>query len=554
MIFLNSSSPIVEQIPNKNVSLKIHQRAALQKCIDLEQRKYKDTMESCIGIIGDAVGTGKSYIVLSLIQSEYDPPRRTRNIMHSCGDVFTSYMPETRKPGNFNVLVIPFNLVSQWLVYVNEFGRFRYRIIKKRKDLLNFSVENIDILIVTSSFHNDVALLLEHSNIRVKRVIYDEADSIRIPNCVKIHADFHWFVTGSYKKLLYPMHINHRGYIKNEFTALNNRILDSSLESIVVVCDGDFVAQSIKLPPLIRKKIICDEPKCITILNGIVDSRILQFLNAGDTESALSCINGSAKIHKNDVLRTLLNKYEFDMHNVRVTGEAIPNMYFFNEVDKQHAIEMNKKKITVLDEKIQNILERAIQNGVCPLCLENIKENRVIMKCCNQSSCLPCSHTWFKKSYSCPYCRHEICNDQFMVVVDKHPNEKIVYDKNHHLIKLLHERGDNARLLVYANYKNTLDNLCEKLEKASIKFSCLKGNNSVVKNICDNFETGKCRVLLINSEFYGAGLNITSATDIVIYHNMDAELQDQIIGRAYRVGRRTPLNVWDLLYQNENGL
>ena len=40
-------------------------------------------------------------------------------------------------------------------------------------------------------------------------------------------------------------------------------------------------------------------------------------------------------------------------------------------------------------------------------------------------------------------------------------------------------------------------------------------------------------------------------TDIIIYHKMSSELENQVIGRGQRVGRETRLNVLHLCYNNE---
>ena len=55
----------------------------------------------------------------------------------------------------------------------------------------------------------------------------------------------------------------------------------------------------------------------------------------------------------------------------------------------------------------------------------------------------------------------------------------------------------------------------------------------------------------LNARNMGAGLNIESATHVVLFHRMSAELEDQIIGRAMRLGRRTNLEVVHLLHENE---
>ena len=58
----------------------------------------------------------------------------------------------------------------------------------------------------------------------------------------------------------------------------------------------------------------------------------------------------------------------------------------------------------------------------------------------------------------------------------------------------------------------------------------------------------------MNAQYFGAGMNLQMATDIVIYHRFTKEMEEQIIGRAHRMGRdiSIPLSVYYLLHNNEN--
>ena len=58
-------------------------------------------------------------------------------------------------------------------------------------------------------------------------------------------------------------------------------------------------------------------------------------------------------------------------------------------------------------------------------------------------------------------------------------------------------------------------------------------------------------VLLLNSKFSGSGINLENTTHMVIYHNMTSEITQQIIGRAQRPGRKSPLTIYRLLHENE---
>ncbi len=56
---------------------------------------------------------------------------------------------------------------------------------------------------------------------------------------------------------------------------------------------------------------------------------------------------------------------------------------------------------------------------------------------------------------------------------------------------------------------------------------------------------------MLNSEFNGAGLDLQVESYVIITHSMEAHLEEQSIGRAYRLGRKTPLKVFHLWYPEE---
>jgi len=88
------------------------------------------------------------------------------------------------------------------------------------------------------------------------------------------------------------------------------------------------------------------------------------------------------------------------------------------------------------------------------------------------------------------------------------------------------------------------------LGKQSVK--TLKGTDDQVDKSIEGFKMGKITVLLLNAQYFGAGMNLQIATDVVIYHRFTKEMEEQVIGRAQRLGRTTPLTVYYLLHDNED--
>ncbi len=67
----------------------------------------------------------------------------------------------------------------------------------------------------------------------------------------------------------------------------------------------------------------------------------------------------------------------------------------------------------------------------------------------------------------------------------------------------------------------------------------------------EQFESGKIQILLMNSTQAGVGMDLKSATHVILMHTMRREEEKQILGRALRLGRTEPLTMIRLLFQEE---
>ena len=88
-------------------------------------------------------------------------------------------------------------------------------------------------------------------------------------------------------------------------------------------------------------------------------------------------------------------------------------------------------------------------------------------------------------------------------------------------------------------------------DSEGISYHTLRGNKDVIASTIKSFEKGDKRVLFLPTESAGAGLNLVSASHIVLFHAMTPEEEKQAVGRAYRLGRTEPLSVIRLLHEGE---
>jgi superfamily II DNA/RNA helicase len=117
------------------------------------------------------------------------------------------------------------------------------------------------------------------------------------------------------------------------------------------------------------------------------------------------------------------------------------------------------------------------------------------------------------------------------------------------LLKLITET--NGHFLVFNRYDNPFLEIEGELLQRGIRVATVKGNKDHISNTLKQFEKGEIQVLLMNSMQAGVGMDLKSATHIVLMHAMKLEEEKQIIGRAIRLGRTEQLNLVRLLHEGE---
>jgi hypothetical protein len=110
------------------------------------------------------------------------------------------------------------------------------------------------------------------------------------------------------------------------------------------------------------------------------------------------------------------------------------------------------------------------------------------------------------------------------------------------------------KVLIFANFEETLKKVMEQLDKSKIKYYHLCGTTAQITELAAKFtaDTEQC-ALVINSTQHCAGLNLQTATDLIFTHRiLDNNIESQVAGRGHRIGRTSPLNIWYLTYESEH--
>lgn len=608
---LDETDDLAQHPENVKITLWPHQLTLLKRCQEFENdkvplSKFKsltrppmsvdptDFLRTQIGIIGDKVGSGKSYVILSLIANN-DIATSSASTIKSYGrnKVVFSMVPERTVNIRTNLLVIPHNLVTQWESYIKEFSSdLKYLIISRARHIDDLyertdrNLSDINLIVVTATTYLRFAHFLTSRDLRMQRVIYDEVDNVNLPSCVPIKANFYWFVTASYGNLLYPKGYNkydyalrrniwycaglrNSGFIKDLFTDITDNLEKRYCRVLVIKNKEAYIERSISLPPIQNHYIHSKTPVAVALLDGFVDREIIQSLNAGDATSAMQRIAPTQRNTEENLVTIQIDRYVRELRNYDARIDMATNLIEFNTPEQRDAeISRLHNRRRDLQAKIDGINERIKSTNTCCICFDDIKQ-KSIAPCCSNAYCFLCVNLWLIQHPNCPLCKEPLTPGAIYVVDETMSTEtgadasssiitptvqepSSAFDKLKNLEMILrHKIAADGKVLIYSSYEMSFTNIVPILLQHNIPFAHLKGHEPHIRYTLERYKTGELRVLLVNTRNYGSGLNLECTTDIIMFHKFEGEIEKQVIGRANRPGRTSPLSLWYLLYENE---
>ena len=328
---LSFDSRVLPHPENVNIKLKKHQLAMLQRCIDIENIK-----ENMFGIMNDKPGTGKTYVILSLI--------------HELKKETESGKSQT------NIIVVPQNIYSQWIMSIEKFSStLSYKKFINYENIISLYndpkilIEN-DIILTTSSYYHIIATTLSSLDIKINRVFFDEIDSISNIICTQINANFIWFVSATFNK-------DYLGYYKNALEESN----ENNFDKIICRCDNNFIDENIFLEDPLKTYYLCKNIYIDHILGSIVSEKELLGLNAMDYTLHNKHFEKQKAYNEKDIIELILknrksiidfDKFQIDDAKNKTTffeefkiNKIINEEEFKNKILKLHTINDFKKNI-----------------------------------------------------------------------------------------------------------------------------------------------------------------------------------------------------------------
>lgn len=613
---LRSGAPEAEQPPEIKVSLRPHQKAILYA---MEQREIAVSqgldssgakLFSQFGFLGDSVGVGKSLMILGHIaRLKHLPPLPTIPMLDkNCTPKMYSLHETNIVAGRREIgclLVVPHTLFRQWQGYLKEQTTLKALSMQTKKTLdqegIAGKIEAADVVLISNTLYGQLEVIASANNFLWKRVFYDEADTIHIPNTRhEPMTRFSWLVSASWSNLLFP---NQSLYItQNLLNELVNttryqlqpelkEILRSTLQTshagayaylrhyivsanyfrdflytgnpyrgrLILRCSEDFVKESITLPPITIRNLTCRPSILQQVVAHAITPAVRTLLHAGDISGALVELGVRTEEPVSLVTAVTENRKK-ELDRLKKTYDFKASLEYSSPQAKETALKSLKDKITSLEAQITQLKER-IENykeEICPICFDE-PQAPTLTPCCSRLFCASCMLTSLTRQPTCPLCRAAISASSLRSIATGpvaknelvHPEEgPQPLKKTEQLLELLKAKP-TGKFLVFSRFDNPFLQLSQEIESLNLTVKQVKGNKDVVAATLKSFAEGKTSVLLLNSVEAGAGMNITAASDVILLHAMTHEEEKQILGRAYRLGRKDPLMVTRLLHPEE---
>lgn len=569
----NNMAIVSEKI---NVKLKPHQLTALNKAIEMEKNgliKYNINqnnnniieISTNIGIFGDMVGYGKTLIALALIASNdnihlnrhlIETYNNNKNYNYFSISTINRLIPE--KIIKATLVIVPRGPVYlQWdnMIKTNTTLKVlsidNYVFIKtylpkydgtNEDEIINF-FNNYDLILIKNT---TLRLLFDNYNNIIKnwqRIIIDEAHDII--NKLKVYVNYHylWMISATYDKLFEKIRQS-----SNNSLIIGKEIFNNSDYNnfIIVKNNYKFIKKSFILPEPIEKYYLCKLPNNINVIKNFISDNILDKINANDIAGAIKELGGKNETEE-DIIELVSREMNRELHNKIIEKDYINNLDISNE---EKALKLKKINIEIqnCEEKINDLRNR-ITSKTCSICMELIT-NPILIEC-THIFCGGCLVKWLKTNNNCPYCRTTINSmDKLIAIVDntnKTEIEENILNKEETLLKILNSKP-SGKFLIFSKNENTFDKI--KLLLTNYKYDMLKGNTSHMINVLNKFKNGDLNIIFLNTQYAGSGIDISDATDIIIFHKMGID-KEQAIGRAQRVGRTTELYIHNLCYDHE---
>jgi hypothetical protein len=443
-----------------------HQRACLAAMWKIERECGSIPLDddpmvrvtSRVGLYGDKAGSGKSYVLAEMMLRAPCVPVSTDVTRHLTRYMSVMFRADTARDEDvipLSLLVIPHNIVSQWRAVLEHMSRgdpFAYAVVSRATDISAMGdaldacarreQRAIRLLVVSASLFSEAVSALRTRHMTIARVVYDEADSIRLKTFNNDEesfsmARFNWLVTASMQNLLSSVSVGYGITVAHSNGAVEHRsqyryqMCNSAvirdmlriefnaskyLSKISVVTDNAFVDASFGLIEPEVNLVRCTAPLHTRVLSGIAPREVMRRLNAGDIQSAISSLRPNRADTETNIITAAISHLNAALVNARMEHEYAVRRQYATSDAKEAAEERTLMRVRRYERDIANVTERIREATGCPICYNDIS-TKTVLPCCNNSFCMACITTWVATRGAraeCPMCKAPTSPSQFL--------------------------------------------------------------------------------------------------------------------------------------------
>jgi SNF2 family DNA or RNA helicase len=546
---LNNNSTLLNIGENPfKLKLKKHQLALLYKVIEIDRINRRT--QNAYAVMSDKPGAGKTFVILAMI--------------YFC-KLFLD-------KNSCNLIIVPHNIYTQWINAIDKFvgNKLKCKFISTYDEInklyTNQSIlTQYDVIITMASIYDVLSKTMQSLNLYVDRIFFDEADTIKDMMQHKINTNMTWFVSAS---------INNIFNSKTQTANIGGYSLP--LKQLLInncYCSPEFIDSNIKLPKPIENNLICHDLLIDKILQNLLNDEQINSIYSHDFNIIRNECGGKQAKNIIELLKLMYehaNKYGIDSIDIIKNYER-ELKFCKNKTDKvkiENSLNEVKSKTNLLKNRFDTINNFCNENNICINCFNKCKKSKEEFKNvityyktqCDDNICNICYDNLNEKyknemennKLKCLKCNGIHSVSEYTENQHINNDEKIYYDKFKVLSKLINNVCNN-KIIIYSKYIGLyqyiqIDSIENNYEYRELNLGNIRDLNEVLEDFKNNI---KIKILLIDNSAFGVGLNIEYTTDIIFFQKIDNLTKQQLIGRAQRLGRTTPLYIWNLLYQKE---
>jgi SNF2 family DNA or RNA helicase len=546
--------PVVIQPDKLRIDLFRHQLASIYQMEKFENEKEIDNhiykKKTKLGINADYSGFGKTLSMIGLIvRDKMKWDISTPYIFEDVKSLASGLVQNIKsyyftKIDSTLILVSP-SIINQWEQELSYSDLSVFSVNnKKTLDILDQRIGQYDVVLITPTMYN--RLIRTFSKFAWKRFIFDEPGHLRVSGMKEVKAGFYWFVTAT-PNAITSQHQNCKGsFMHNIADGYGWLDFESQYRDIILKNNFQFVQASFEMPATIHNYHECYQA-VFNAINGFVSPQVTTMVEAGNIEGAIATLGGGKT---GNIVELVRNRKVEQLHEI---NSKIEIYSMRNDEAKVAKWTQRKNRIEIQINEIDRRFDQVLL-GNCFICIDKLKSPVMEINCQNVF-CGECLFTWLQTKSTCPLCRARV-NPSTLVYIDTDENIETTFKpvkrKMTKLEKIIDIINKNpvGKFIIFSSFNNTFKPICDILEENQISYTMLKGNSTTRQRNIDDFKTGNIQVIFLNSNFNGAGINLQEATDIILFHGMSINTENQIIGRANRIGRTISLNVHHLQIQN----